>query len=102
MFHFFSGMEDIRILINCSGLWKGNIYNDGYLEMIFMSRNLTYKTLLVMVHEIICVDLNSCVYELRTLLDINNKMARFKIKDDTDVQYVLGERDGIPRVYVTV
>ena len=55
-----------------------------------------------MVHEIICFDLNSCVYELRYLLNTNSKMARFKIKNDRDVQYVLGEWDGIPKVYVTV
>ena len=45
-------------------------------------RNLTYAPLLVMVHEIICTDLNSCVYELRSLLNTNAEIARFKIKND--------------------
>ena len=79
-----------------------NIYNDCYPKMVFVPKNLTYETLLVIVHEIVCVDLNSCVYELRSLLNINDKIARFKIKNDRDVQYVLGERDGIPEVYVTI
>ena len=56
----------------------------------------------MMVHEIICFDLNSCVYELRSSLNTNKKMARFKIKNDRDVQYVLGEGDGIPKVYVII
>ena len=55
-----------------------------------------------MVREIVYFDLNSCVYELRYLLNTNGKMARFKIKNDRDVQYVLGEGDDIPKVYVTV
>ena len=48
-----------------------------------------------MVHEIICAGLYSCVYELNTLLITNGKIARFKIKNDRDVQYMLGEKDGI-------
>ena len=79
-----------------------NIYKDSYLKMIFVSRNLTYKALLVMVHEIIFVDLNSCVYELRSLFNTNIKITRFKIKNARDAQYVLGKRVGIPKVYVTV
>ena len=55
-----------------------------------------------MVHEIVCFDLNSCVYELRSLLNTNSKMTRFKIKNDRDVQYVLGERDDILKIYVIV
>ena len=56
----------------------------------------------MMVHEIVCVDLNSCVYELRSLLNTNSKIARFKIKNDRDLQYVLEEINGILKVYVTV
>ena len=54
--------------------------NDGYSKMAFVLRNLTYEVLLVMVHEIVCANLNSCVYELKSLLNINDKIARFKIK----------------------
>ena len=63
---------------------------------------MTYHVLLMMVHEIICADLNSCVYELRSLLNTNCKIARFKIKNDKDIQNVLGEGDEISKVYVTV
>ena len=59
---FFSEMEDIKILINHGGHWEGNIYKDGYPEMVFI-RNLTYEVLLVMVYEIVFVVLNSYVYE---------------------------------------
>ena len=35
MFHFFSEMEDIMLVINCGGHWKESIYKDGYSEMVF-------------------------------------------------------------------
>ena len=98
VFNFFSKIEDIKLLINCSGYWEGSIWKDGYLEMIFVHKNLTYEVLLVMLHEIVCADLNSCVYEIKSLLNTNATIARFKIKNDKDVQYVLGKGDGIPKV----
>ena len=55
-----------------------------------------------MVNEIVYTDLNSCVYELRTLLNTNGKMVRFKRMNDRDVQYVLGDGDKISEVYITI
>ena len=70
--------------------------------MAFVYRNLTYEDLLSRVYEILCVDLNSCVYEMKSLLNTASKIARFQIKNDRDVQFMLGETIGIPKVYVTV
>ena len=53
-------------------------------------------------NEIVYADLNSYVYELITLLNTNSKVARFKIKNDIDVQYALGDADRISKVYVTI
>ena len=55
-----------------------------------------------MVNEIVYTDLNNYVYELRTLLNTNSKMVRFKRMNDKDVQYVLGDDDRILEVYVTI
>ena len=74
-------MYDIRILINYGGHWEKNIYKDGYLEMVFVLRNLTY--------EIVFIDPNICVYELRSLLNTNDNIAKFNIKNDRNQQYVL-------------
>ena len=38
-----------------------------------------------MVHEIVYVDPNRCVYELRFLLNTNRNIARLKIKNNKDV-----------------
>ena len=35
-------------------------------------------------------------------MNINSKIARLKIKNDRNVKYVLGEREGILKVYITV
>ena len=55
-----------------------------------------------MVYEIVCTDLNSFVYEIRSLLNTNGKIARFKIKNDRNVQYMLGEESEISKVYVII
>ena len=99
---FFSKIEDIKLLINCDRYWKGSIYKDSYLEMVFVHKNLTYEVLLVMLHKIVCTDLNSCIYEIKSLLNTNGKIARFKIKNDRDVQFVLGWAVDQPKVYIRV
>ena len=80
VFHFFSEMEDIKLLINYGGHWKGIIYKDSYLEVAFVYRNLTYEDLLSRVNEIVCADLNSSVYKMKSLLNTTGKIARSKIK----------------------
>ena len=42
MCSFFSEIENISILINYGGYWKENIYNDGYLDMVFVPKKLFY------------------------------------------------------------
>ena len=99
---FFSEMEDIQLLINCGGHWEASIYQGGYFEITFMDRNLTYEDLLSTVHEIVGATHNSFVYEMKSLLNTAEKIDKFKIKNDRDVQFVLGGIDGIPEVYVTI
>ena len=55
-----------------------------------------------MMHEIVGADRNSCVYEMKSFLNTTEKTARFKIKNDRDVQYAFGRANGIPEVYVIV
>ena len=53
-------------------------------------------------HEFVRVDPNSFVYDLISLLNIHNKMARFKIQDDINSQYVLKVENEDSQVYVDV
>ena len=52
---------------------------------------MAYKVLLVMLREIVCVYLYNCVYELSSLLNINGKIARFKIKKEMGSQKSLSQ-----------
>ena len=71
----------------------------GFIKDVFCAPN---STLLVMMHEIVGVDPNSRVYDLRSLLNIQGKMARFTIKKDKDLHYVWRIGNEISEVYVTV
>ena len=56
----------------------------------------------MMVYEIVCVDPSKGIYELRYLLNTNDKIIGFKIKNNRDVQFVIEKANGILQVYVTV
>ena len=67
-----------------------------------MQKKLSYEELLSRVHGIICVDLNSFVYVMAALCNIGSRIARFKINNDRDVQFVLGKAINKLKVYVIV
>ena len=67
-----------------------------------MDRNLTYEDLLSTVHEMVEANRNSFVYEMRSLLNASEKIVKFKIKNDRDVQFAIKWVYGIPEVYVTI
>ena len=69
MFNFFNKMKNIRLLINCGEHWEGIVYEDGYPELAFVHKNLTYEKLSSRVHEIISVDLKSYVHEIKAFLN---------------------------------
>ena len=87
---FLSEMEDIQLLINCGEHQEESIYKGSFSEITFVHRNLTYEELLSTVHEIVCADRNSFVYEMKSLSNTIEKIARFKIKNDRDIQFALG------------
>ena len=61
-------MKDIQLLLLWWTLGR-NVYEDGYPQLAFIHRNLTYAELLSRVHDIISADLNSYVYEMKGLLN---------------------------------
>ena len=76
---------------------RGWLCRDG-----FSVKNLSYEELLSRIHEIVCSDFNSFVYVMTALCNISCKIARFKIKNDRDVQFILGQAVDKPKVYVTI
>ena len=84
-------MEDKKLTITSGGHWEGIIYEGGYVEIALVQKKLSYEELLSRVHGIVCIDLNSFVYFMTTLCNIGSKIARFKINNDKDIQFVLGQ-----------
>ena len=62
-------------------------------KMVCVPSNLTYETLLE--YGIVRVDPNSFVYDLRSLLNTHNKIARFKIQNDRDTICVYSWKWGL-------
>ena len=80
----------------------GSIYQDGDAKITLVDRNLRYEDLLSTVHEMVEVDCNNFVYEMRSLLNASRKSVKFKIKNVRDVQFAKEKTDGILKVYVTI
>ena len=95
-------MAEIQLIINFGGYWEGSIYQGGDAEITLVNRNLRYKDLLSMMHEMVEADRNSLVYEMRFLLNASKKTVKFKIKNDRDVQFAIEKANAILEVYVTV
>ena len=99
---FFSEMTEIQLIINFGGHWEERIYEGGDAEIILVDRNLRYEDLLSTMHEMVQVDHNSFLYEMRSLLYTFGKSVKFKIKNDRDVQFMIEKANGILEVYVTI
>ena len=70
--------------------------------MALVQKNLSYEELLSRVHGIVCADLNNFVYVMTALCNTGSKIARFKINNDRNVQFVLGQTIDKLEVYVKV
>ena len=76
---------------------RGWLCRDG-----FSAKKLSYEELLSRVYEIVCADFNSFVYIMTVLCNIGFRITRFKINNNRDVQFVLGQAVDKPEVYVIV
>ena len=95
-------MTEIQLIINFGGHWEGSIYQGGDAEIILVDTNLRYEDLFSTVHGMVEVDHNIFVYEIRSLLNICEKIVKLKIKNDKDVQFAIEKANGILEVYVIV
>ncbi|KAK2655534.1 hypothetical protein Ddye_008586 [Dipteronia dyeriana] len=82
----------------------GNFYEGGETEFVKVCRNLTYSELSRVVQGVANVDLTRFSIELRTLVDtgVRLRLARPKIKDDSDVEMLLCDGGHVSEVDVSV
>ncbi|TXG48290.1 hypothetical protein EZV62_027584 [Acer yangbiense] len=82
----------------------GELLRGGETELKKDHRNLTYAELSRLVQGVANVDLTRFTIDLRTLIDtgVRLRLARPKIKDDSDVEMLLCDDGHVPEVYVSV
>ena len=99
---FFRDMEDIQLTIISGGHWEGIMYKGGNVNMALVQKNLSYEELLSRVHGIVCADLNSFVFIMTALCNTGSKITKFKINNDRDIHFILGQAVDKLEVYVIV
>ena len=83
--------------------FRKEIHNKGGLsEMVLVLSNLTYESLVVLMHRIVHANPNFFVYNTRSLFNTHEKIVRFKIENDKDLQFVLKVGNDVYEIYVTV
>ena len=53
-------------------------------------------------HKTVRADLNYFVYDIRTLYNTHGRNARFEIKNDKDLQFVLKVGNTVYEIFVTI
>ena len=100
-------MNWVRIVISYDGRWKQ--LPDGSQRFVgsnnrgmYVSRNMTYKELVVIVHTIVKYDVNKFDVDLSSISIVPGSTCRTFITNDDDVQFMLREERVIPQVCVSL
>ena len=100
-------MNRIRIVISYSGRWEQ--LPDGSQRFVgsdnwgmYVSRNMTYEELVAIVHTIVKYDVNKFNVDLSSIPIVPSTTCRTFIRNDDDVQFMLGEDRVIPQVCVSL
>ena len=100
-------MNRVRIVISYNGRWEQ--LPDGSKRLvgsnnqgIYVSKNMTYEELVAIVHNIVKYDVNKFNVDLSSISIVPGTTCRTFIRNDDDVQFMLGEDRVIPQVCVSV
>ena len=94
-------MNRVRIVISYNGRWEQ--FPDGSQRFIgsdnrgmYVSKNMTYEELVAIVHTIVNYDVNKYNVDLSSISIVPGSTCRTFIRNDDDVQFMLGEYRVIP------
>ena len=100
-------MDRVTIVISYNGRWEQ--LPDGSQRFIgsdnrgmYVSKNMTYDELVAIVHTIVNYDVNRFNVDLSSISIVPGSTCRTLIRNDDDVQFMLGEDRVIPQVCVSV
>ena len=100
-------MNRVRIVISYNGRWDQ--LPDGSQRFVgsdnrgmYVSNNMTYEELVTIVQTIVDYDVNKYNVELSSISLVPGSTCRTLIRNDDDVQFMLGEDRVIPQVCVSL
>ena len=100
-------MNQVRIVISYNGRWEQ--LSDGSQRFVgsnnwgmYVSRNMTYKELVVIMHTIVKYDVNKFNVDLSSISIVHSSTCHKFITNDDDVQFMLGKERVIPQVCVSL
>src|SRR5579862_3082606 len=100
-------MNRVRIVISYNGRWDQ--LPDGSQRFVgsenrgmYVSNNMTYEELVTIVQTIVNYDVNKYNVELSSISLVPGSTCRTLIRNDDDVQFMLGEDRVIPQVCVSL
>ena len=100
-------MNRARIVISYNGRWEQ--LPDGSQRFVgsnncgmYVSQNMTYEELVAIVHTIVKYDVNKFNVNLSSISIVPSSTCRTFVRNDDDVQFMLGEDWVIPQVCVSL
>ncbi|KAK0573057.1 hypothetical protein LWI29_002395 [Acer saccharum] len=100
-------MNRVRIVISYNGRWEQ--LPDGSQRFVgsdnrgmYVSKNMTYEELVAIVQTIVNYDVNKYNVDLLSISIVPGSTCRTFIRNDDDVQFMLGEDRVIPQVCVSL
>ena len=100
-------MNRVRIVISYNGRWeqlhdRSQRFVGSDNQGMYVSRNMTYEELVAIVHTIVKYDVNKFNVDLASISIVPGSTCRTFIRNDDDVQFMLGEDRVIPQVCVSL
>ncbi|KAI9192247.1 hypothetical protein LWI28_019996 [Acer negundo] len=100
-------MNRVRIVISYNGRWEhlpdeSQRFVGSDNQGMYVSKDMTYEELVAIVHTIVNYDVNKFNIDLSSISIVLGSTCRTFIRNDNDVQFMLGEDRVIPQVCVSV
>ncbi|KAK3225338.1 hypothetical protein Dsin_005200 [Dipteronia sinensis] len=100
-------MNRVRIVISYNGRWEQ--LPDGSQRFVgsdnqgmYVSKNMSYEELVSIVHTVVKYDVNKYNIDLQSISIVPGATCRTFVRNEDDVQFMLGEDRAIPQVCVSL
>ncbi|KAK3212357.1 hypothetical protein Dsin_017063 [Dipteronia sinensis] len=100
-------MNRVRIVISYNGRWEqlpngSQRFVGSDNQGMYVSKNMSYEELVSIVHTVVKYDVNKYNVDLQSISIVPGATCRTFVRNDDDVQFMLGEDRVIPQVCVSL